>query len=123
MINTTHSYKNPLLEGEKPGCTRSKTGFCIDCPMYITMPVNVEDPVSGNIIQAGTVQQCVDIWTLMGTWDGGRQTLRLHAGVNQAQNEANRRQEQVFGALVHFALPTNTEKRLEHATDQDLQAG
>ena len=118
-----HSYKNPLLKPGEEGCSRSNTGYCRDCPMFIPMPVDTEDPVTGEIVQAGTVLQCVDIWILMGSWDAGRQTLRLHAGVNQAQNEANRRQEQVLGAIAHFSLPTKTEKRLPHADSQDLKAG
>ena len=122
MINTTHSYKNPFLSGQEEGCSRSNTGLCRDCPMYVAMPYDVEDPVSGNIIQAGTVVQCVDIWQMMASWDAGRQTLRLHAGIDKAQNEANRRQEQIFGFVTGLRLQQMSEDEKEkpvYAIGQD----
>ena len=107
----------------KKGCRISVTGKCKHCPHWRCMPVDVQDPTTGQILKQGTVWDCLLAWQMLGSWDSGRQTQGLHAAVNQAQNEANRRQDQVFGALVHFALPANTEKRLEHAERQDIQAG
>ena len=72
------------------GCTISRTGFGKDCPKFRSMPFDVRNPVTGEIIKSGTVFDCVDVWAMMGSWDGANQAVGVHAAISQHANNTTK---------------------------------
>ena len=91
---------NNQIPGAKKGC--SIGGKCEKCPHYRSMPVDVTDPTTGQVIKQGTTWDCVFAWIMLGTWDAGRQSQGVHAAVAQQTNETTRRQDR-FMQLVEEA--------------------
>ena len=50
------------------------------------MPVDIQDPVTGEIIKQGTAWDCVFYWLMLGAWDGGRQGQFTHGAVQRMHN-------------------------------------
>ena len=103
---------NNRIPGSKNGC--SIGGKCEKCPHYRSMPVDVTDPTTGQVIKQGTVFDCVFAWIMLGAWDAGRQSQGVHAAVAQQTNETIKRQDE-FLQLVQGA----EHRRLESADRQN----
>ena len=85
MLNNTLPNKNEL---ECPIGHK-----CEKCLLYRSMPVDVTDPTTGQVIRQGTEWDCVFSWIMLGSWDAGRQSQGVHAAVSQQTNETIKRQD------------------------------
>ena len=108
----------PGMTDATAGCTISKTGFCKDCPKFRSMPFDVRNPVTGEIIKSGTVFDCVDVWAMMGSWDAGNQTMRVHAAVADHRNEAVKAQHE---ALELLKFDSRATRQHEQAVQREIR--
>ena len=83
---------------------------CSKCLWYRSMPVDVTDPTTGEILRQGAVWDCILAWQMLGSWDAGRQAHGVHAAVSQQTNEYVKRQD-AFLQMVQSAQA----KRLKDA--------
>ena len=93
---------NTLPNQDKLSCPLGHE--CDRCILYRCMPIDVEDPVTGKKIPAGTVWDCAWVWNMIGAWDAGRQTQGVHAAVAQ-QTAVQREQSERFLSLASGHRP------------------
>lgn len=75
---------------------------CEQCLLYRSMPINVEDPATGETIRAGTAWDCAFAWNMLGAWDAGRQAQGVHDAVAQQTAQQKEHSDQ-FMSLVSGA--------------------
>lgn len=86
-----------LHPGAKAGCSIGKV--CEKCPLYRF--VETKHPQTGEDVREW---DCIFVWQVMWAGDNSRQTVGVHEAVNQAQNEANRRQDEFLDVLATGVL-------------------
>ena len=94
---------------------------CEKCLLYVQMPVDVTDPTTGKVIPS-TEFDCAYIWSMLGSWDAGRQSQGVHAAVAHQTKEATKRQDALLtmvaggprpsDADTHSALPSDPPESL-----------
>jgi len=98
---------------ENTGCTLSHTGKCKDCPHYRCMPGDIADARTGQVYSSGSMWDCVFMWSVLATWDAGRQSFGVHEAVSDLRNQTVQRQERLL-AVVEGGPRV---EQIEHADD------
>lgn len=109
----------PGMTDADAGCATSKTGFCKDCPLFISMPFDVRNPVTGETIRSGTVFDCVHVWSMMGSWDSANQAIGVHAAVSQ---HANKDVALQVAALEEMKASNKASRTHEQAMQREARA-
>jgi hypothetical protein len=104
----------PGLTEADIGCTRSKTGLCKDCALYISMPFDVKDQNGKKVESGATEFECAEIWAVMGTWDTGAQAHRTAKAVIDFRNHTQK-QHSEFMQLANG----HGKRRLSDASGQN----
>lgn len=72
------------------------------------MPVDIQDPTTGEIVKQGTAWDCVFYWLMLGTWDGGRQGQFVHGAVNRMHNTLSAAVGRAASNVDTHSMPAST---------------